>query len=528
MLHPAGRTALPNKPSVRKNLHDNNQVRLLGKPGGDMMVETGMLHTGRLCFVLGRRGNHADVTQTDAEELLGMEYKESTAGLINARTQSRLQTFATGGVDMFTMQRMCSFEYLERYFFYVLRGITIDLSGAVNVGTGATPQIKWLGGADGKGKGDKLGRLNNVDGAAILRELAKRANITFPANFIPVEDKEFVYEHFESGIFASDDGPFLRGRMIDSTLIKANVGDGPRTPANIGDIVAFQSLEKMLKDRGVMDWMPDGVVLSKLSSGGVGGSTQLQDDEIDSRDGQLFNVTISGPAVTSTWTHDPDMEVLPLDKVFVVVLGDVFLSAPDDADVAAAQTALKEKRMDEYETAFKAAIGDDNDAAKAARADRMNAPANQTIPNKRLTKQTITNLQVRKMTSSQMVSGSAYTKTERSRLGLPIGPNGGRYIIGGWCVGTVIDSSAARATHDGVALMGGVKRAKCTHAANIVVNVEWWSADRMFQMYMNRGANQGNRGTLRSRYDMSRRPLSEANRPAIERVLRPSPVPVPP
>jgi len=449
-----------------------------------------------------------------------MEYKESTAGLINARTQSRLQTFATGGVDMFTMQRMCSFEYLERYFFYVLRGVTIDLGGAVNVGTGATPQIKWLGGADGTGTGDKLGMLNNVDGAAILRELAKRANLTFRANFIPVEyipfeePKQFEDQHFESGIFASDDGPFLRGRMIDSTLIKANVGDGPRTPANIGDIVAFQSLEKMLKDRGVMDWMPDGVVLSKLSSGGVGGSTQLQDDEIDSRDGQLFNVTISGPAITSTWTHDPDMEVLPLDKVFVVVLGDVFLGVVP----APAKTALDEKRMDDYETAFKAAIGDDDYYAKGTRADRMRTPE----------KQTITNLQVRKMTSSQMVSGSAYTKTERSRLGLPIGRNGGRYIIGGWCVGTVIDSSAARATHDGVALMGGVKRAKCTHAANIVVNVEWWSADRMFQMYMNRGADHGNRGTLRSRYDMSRRPLSEANRPAIERVLRPSPVPVPP
>ena len=166
--------------------------------------------------------------------------------------------------------------------------------------------------------------------------------------------------------------------------------------------------------------------------------------------------------------------------------------------------------MDDYETAFKAAIGNDDDVAKTTRAARKRVPV----------KQTITNLQVRKMTSSQMVSGSAYTKTERSRLGLPIGPKGGRYIIGGWCVGTVIDSSAARATHDGVALMGGVKRAKCTHAANIVVNVEWWSADRMFQMYMNPGAAQGNRGTLRSRYDMSRRPLSEESRPAIKKVLR--------
>ena len=50
----------------------------------------------------------------------------------------------------------------------------------------------------------------------------------------------------------------------------------------------------------------------------------------------------------------------------------------------------------------------------------------------------------------QMVDDSApergYAKvTGQSRMGLRLGENGGEYIVGGWCIGNVLDSAASRA-----------------------------------------------------------------------------------
>ena len=79
---------------------------------------------------------------------------------------------------------------------------------------------------------------------------------------------------------------------------------------------------------------------------------KLEDQRIDARDGALYNVCIQGPALTTTWTGDPSMEVLPMDKVFVVVVADLIIGklqlseqlpvGPAIADAtpnAAAQTA---------------------------------------------------------------------------------------------------------------------------------------------------------------------------------------------
>ena len=57
------------------------------------------------------------------------------------------------------------------------------------------------------------------------------------------------------------------------------------------------------------------------------------------------------------------------------------------------------------------------------------------------------------------------------------------FILGAWCVGTVMDSAASRAAtaHGNV-----VRTAQHSMAMNVNVNVEWWDGDKLYQHYMDR------------------------------------------
>lgn len=532
-MHPAGRTALPAAPDKQ----DPKQLTL-GKPGGDIMVETEFLYSGRIGFILGRRGKAYQPTGVD--QILGMEAQSTFAQPVNSRSQQRLHQFATGGVDQHTMQRMCSLEYLQRYFYYVLRTKTIDLGQPFY--TAATVPFKYK--AATATLTDPNTKLNTVDGTAVITAIAGVAKAAVPAEAAKVGF---------SGVFAGDDGPFLRGKTLDSALFpyrrnmqKASLG--------IGDHIAFEGLEAKLKEVGAMDWCPDGIVLSKLDSGG---SDTLADDLIDARDGQLYNVTIGGPAITTSWTGDPEMEVLPLDKLFIVLVGDVWTGDIDQktqskkvvgSPGAVAQADIKtiadvwdedersrtmvvddtrkpfdqQKRVPNgatYADLFKDHIEDDDRVltdqfSASARGATVFAagPANQVI----------TNIRVERMTSSQMVSYSAYNPgSDKSRMGLKVGKFGGEYILGGWCIGTVIDSAAARAIPSGMSLVGSVKRARSAHAANLLVDIKWCSGDELYRKYMNRPSlgvgGKPTEGLLRSRYDMRRRAYDPLNGPASKR-----------
>ena len=141
-----------------------------------------------------------------------------------------------------------------------------------------------------------------------------------------------VYQALRQGIFTMDEGPFLRGLGMDAArmLVKAGfVGALEKLSASDysegrcrGDDVAFAVLDDRLMEMGLFDWTPDGILLSKFDNTPL---DKLEDQRLDARDGALYNVCIQGPALTTTWTGDPSMEVLPMDKVFVVVIGDVLL-----------------------------------------------------------------------------------------------------------------------------------------------------------------------------------------------------------
>ena len=151
------------------------------------------------------------------------------------------------------------------------------------------------------------------------------------------------------GLFIMEQGPFLRsmGASTEVSTIRVPYADPDRIPASsvvddmttdpnhmntpmsmfvernasrhMGGELAQKGLYAVLKKHGVFNWTPDGIVLSKLETG----PSPDADAYLDARQGQMFNVSIQGPAITKTWTGDPKMVCQPMDKVFVLVVGDI-------------------------------------------------------------------------------------------------------------------------------------------------------------------------------------------------------------
>ena len=97
-----------------------------------------------------------------------------------------------------------------------------------------------------------------------------------------------------------------------------------------------------------MNWVPDGIVLSKRENG----PAAIADAEYDARSGLLFNIGIAGPSVTKTWTGDYRLEAQPMDKVFMLVARDLDMPRPpkrggcgcDHPSAQAALTAAHDER----------------------------------------------------------------------------------------------------------------------------------------------------------------------------------------
>ena len=520
VLHPAAQTALAPAPDAFRSGSDSTSFRFRNHSDTnttDNIFETDGLLTGRVAFVLGRRGTKYSSAVTGAAARAPVDALGNPT--VPFREANQLAQFAVGGADVNTMQRMCSFEYLQRYFHHVLKTKVIELGQAAGADfTGFDVPSDYL---VIKLK-IRLSTMTNIDGEALLKELSKvKYNQPNPS----IKGGKGIKLR-NSGIFLADDGPFLRGKTLETSLafVAATKKTLKDLPAAIGDIIAFDRLQQLIMSEGACDWVPDGVVHSKLSQG-----DKLLDDEVDSRDGQLYNVTVAGPAITSSWTEDKHMQVLPLDKVFVVIVADVWDDYETDATKPGSPVKAHEDGDYEHALLSKVNAGTGNTPRNAARKMLYAAATDTTAA--------ITNMRVRLMTSSEMVGCSAvkrqgeqkygaleekdanavkwparganaaasktnYEKMERDRhvrLGLKLGGDGGvsEYIIGGWCIGTVLDAAAARSSADGVSLVGAVKRQRTAHASNIKVKVEWWSADKMYRSFMNV------KGGLATRYNGS-------------------------
>lgn len=130
------------------------------------------------------------------------------------------------------------------------------------------------------------------------------------------------------GIFVMERGPFLRGKPngneVCSIKVEPDIAGNHESRSlnvtrNLGTDLAFSALEAELRRRHFFNWTPDGIVLSKFE----GGPDKMSDAEMDARMAQMFNVAVQGQAISTTWIGDSKMEVLPGDKVFVVIVADL-------------------------------------------------------------------------------------------------------------------------------------------------------------------------------------------------------------
>ena len=295
-----------------------------------------------------------------------------------------------------------------------------------------------------------------------------------------------VAANLKAGLFVMERGPFLRGKILEDMPVQmtAGGGEGFIEPRNLGDELAFEMLYAKLGSLRMFDWMPDGMVLSKLESpsGDVYSSSEL-----DARQGQLFNLAVQGPAIAKTWCGQPKLQTMPMDRVFVVVVADVCTSA-DETEVDEYVTAVEEQFREfvnkDKSTAYSDAvakadafltgnIGDWEAKAFELRKEGFDPKYSK-----------MTNFRLERMTSSYMVQDSHFKQGDKSsRCGLRIGKLNtaycAEYIIGGWCIGTVLDNSASRS------VVGTAARvAPASMAINVNVNIEWWSSDKMYRHYM--------------------------------------------
>ena len=416
------------------------------------------------------------------------------------------------------------------------------------------------------------------------------------------------------GLFCMEQGAFLRSYGCDSSSVEislpaarsrrqvgASTAKTMEVDRHLGSQLAQKALLCEFKKRGLFNWTPDGIVLSKLANGPDGTS----DAEYDARSGMLFNVGVQGPCITSSWCGRSDMQVLPMDRVFMLIVAsldyvtETVAKEQDDRVGAAAQvtanlaeqrfiaaSAVKNGRsrgLDENaridplrrDAAVYAASatggGQDTDSSKRAILDAGNKsealvkaaetmrdldpqsslyqdvlkalqdaagassaaskeggpPSTASVElseraNELLTKlrsrvdegsrnavgskefkdsaeqlrsgrqgvksAVLSNFRIMRATSSFLANTSHFDAANgKSRCGLPIGYNAAansgsaEYIVGGWCIGTVVDSAASRATSH-----NGTRTAPASMAININVNVEFWDADQLYSRFQDK------------------------------------------
>lgn len=148
------------------------------------------------------------------------------------------------------------------------------------------------------------------------------------------------------GLYVMEKGPFLRSYGVNHDMVHVeldNIGSRSgrgkliaQVDRHIGSNLAQRALHCELKKAGLLNWTPDGVCLSKDHSG-QDGST---DAYFDARLGQLFNIGIQGPCITKTWSNmSSELQTLPMDKVFMLIVGELSYELDDAASDVAKKAA---------------------------------------------------------------------------------------------------------------------------------------------------------------------------------------------
>ena len=528
---------------MRRLVPLNNSNKLIGVDEHGKTVtrkETEDLRATSLAFILGIRGD----TLPPRPLLMGNEQSPGVPGYNVAYQPSIMPAMV--GTERF--QQLCSIEYLHEYFRQVLAGKTIALdttyadatqamqgalktSGPISVYTAAAHEAKGAGIPEGE-----PGRPKIDPDATLLKmpDVAQQMGLKG-------SDAREALENYQ-GIFARDFGPFLKGKGSRTELLNGTMHNLPQlfnpdqpdeekkysaqpfsVSRNFGDEIAFSLLDAKLLENGITDWRPDGIVLSK----GINDpSDQLSNEYLESRDGQLYNIRIQGPAIGTAWTGERSLEVLPLDKVFVVIVADVWFDAKSatkydasveaDANGRGGRTSavtianLMQRGIEtmddvrDYQVLRTKYMKEelDEEAFEAKQKAAFQGADENTV---------LANFRVMVSTSSQMINHSTFKSkgnktsdvhgkrrklTGGSRMSLTLSNDVGEYIVGGWQIGAVMDTAASRGSMPQGAAMG-IRSAANSAAMNINVNVSWFNADRLGRSFNNP------EGTIKQRFEAS-------------------------
>ena len=186
----------------------------------------------------------------------------------------------------------------------------------------------------------------NGDGLEIVRDLAnvkqRSRGPAYQASLFAVPDVAYALQQTKpgrplqvgvpmmQGLYVMEKGPFLRGYGVDHQPVLAEIenlksrsGRGKllaEIDRHAGSDLAQRALVCELKKAGLMNWTPDGICLSKDNSGQDGAT----DAYFDAKLGQLYNIGVQGPCITKTWANQSsELAVLPMDKVFVFLVGEL-------------------------------------------------------------------------------------------------------------------------------------------------------------------------------------------------------------
>lgn len=536
-----------------RDCEDKRLVKVNGKPA----LEYDGLRTGELAWILGRR------FKTVADGSPGTEILD----LDDAQRYAH-QAYAGLGNGVDRMQRLASTDWVESLVQTKIGDTTIDLHA-----------IK-LSSAYSKTVNSNLNmHANHLSASTAIHANDVARSMRIAAGTAGAENEP----EQKQGIFVLELGPFLRGTQVGTTnqTIRKGLGTEHDVERNRGDTLAYSAVEAEIRRRNLMDWTPDGVVLSKLDSPT---DEPMKSTEMDARSAQLFNVAIQGPAISTSWTsdvRDHKLECQPMDRVFICLVAELSWSthsamkeaveaAQEKAyEVAKAMQLVEETRSgtDSVE-ALKTAVSEAQDAAtdlvNASHANRQGTLRERSYA-RLLEAQTsvgvvearqkigelgkadleqavkmvdvrqrehdealdgwstgeqaavrlkgvevlqksiregsvhhvahakLTKFRLMRSTSAHMINYSHFKPgNSTSRCGLRLGcpaqldpddyttvVGDGEYIVGAWCIGTVLDSAASRST------VGTLVRTNPTSMAlNLNVNIEWWSGDKLYKHYM--------------------------------------------
>ncbi len=522
--------------------------------GKGMPDEYSGLESGELAWILGRQlgkngldGNGRPLASESAHGL-GMGYGVD-----------RMQRLAyTAWIEAFFMQRfggevivlntLSITNEFAASSSHQIRSYQGVLAGASVLDSGDVPHLVNRAFIPGKQKRDSN---NNLLEYEYYTTKGSIANNAYTEGRRTVATPRGANGGLATGIFVMEEGPFLRGKIVEDMPVQMVApelkkdGNGKEithtVPRNLGDEVAFEALYAKMREKGMFDWSPDGMVLSKLESPS---GEPLSSAELDARQAQLFNLAIQGPAIAKTWTGEAQLQAMPMDKVFICIVADVQSVVDDQTSreptvgfnaVEALVNAKKgndQQNIKDAQDALNSVIEDGTKAIENGTKEigkyangvleesKASIPAGMTAGTwgtagdaaftginmetwrdlaeklrrgeKKATNSVMCNFRLMRATSSFLAQYSrpkvdSQKLDPKSRLGLKMGlsVDGQKnvatagYIVGAWCIGTVIDNSASRSTVGHL-----VRIAPASMAININVNIEWWSGDKLYRHYM--------------------------------------------